>query len=153
MVNLYLSSPIKIFLLSLPVGFIIGFLFDCFRFLRIAGFNTRTHTFLQDVSFSIISSIIIFIFSYCTNQGVYRLYIFIGAILSFVIYYNTLSRVFSKISSLLISAIHKFLWFLYKNILIRTYISLDKFYKKGKIIIEIKNKRKYEKKIFAVLKG
>jgi len=153
MINLYSNEPLNVFLMSIPIGIIIGVLFDLFRLIRIIGFNNYAHTLVQDILFLILVSIIIFIFAYCVNGGVFRVYMFIGIGLSYFIYYNTLGRLFISVSDKLIRSIKKFFWFLYNNIVIRLYISLDKFYKKGKILIEKKIKQKYEKRIFAVMKG
>ena len=153
MTNLYLNTPLNTFLFSLPTGIIIGVLFDIFRFIRKIGFNSYKHTLFQDILFSILASVIIFLFTFCINGGVYRSYMFIGVALSFYIYYNTLGYIFIHITDTLISIIRRFISFLYNNIIIRLYISLDKFYKKGKINIEKNFKRRYEKKIFIIMKG
>lgn len=153
MINLYSNEPLTVFILSIPVGFFIGILFDLFRLIRIAGVNNYTQTLVQDILFSVAVALIIFTFSFCVNGGVYRIYMFIGISLSFFIYYNTIGRLLMRISDTLIRLIKKFFWILYNNIVISLYITLDKFYKKGKIIIEQKNKQRYEKRIFIVMKG
>ena len=151
--DLYLNTPLNIFLLSLPIGVIIGLVFDMFRFVRKLGFRSFCHTLFQDILFSLLTSIIIFLFAFCTNGGVYRSYMFIGIGLSFFIYYNTLGYIFIRFADKIIATIRKFITYLYNNIVIRLYITLDKFYKKGKINIEIYLKRKYEKRIFIIMKG
>ena len=151
MLDLYLNEPLYVFLVSLIAGVGLGIIYDVFRFVRKIGFDSSRLIFTEDVLFAIVVSCFVFVFTYCINEGVYRSYMFVGIILSFFIYYHTIGRLTTMLTNKIISVLRSICTFLYNNIVIRLYITIDKFYKKVKIIVELKKKARYERQLFDIL--
>lgn len=95
------DEQIKIFFYSLGTGGILSLIYDSFRIIRDSFKSNKLTTFLCDLIFSVIASIITFLYLLLMNNGRIRLYIFIGEALGFLIWYFTLGQIFkSAINSL-----------------------------------------------------
>jgi spore cortex biosynthesis protein YabQ len=140
----YYYSPYRFFLLSLILGFALGLYFDIYRIIRRIGIKGKKGIFLEDLLFTLTSFVMIFVFTYCTNEGVYRAYEFLALCCGFLIEHLTVGKITIIIAEKIIELLNKFLKFLFKNTIIRLYILLDKFYKKIKILLEEKIKVQYE---------
>ena len=94
-------SQTQEFLWFCLIGIIVSFIFDIFRSIR-KNFKTKdTITYIEDILFLIISTIIIMISLLKISNGVLRLYIFLGIGLGIIIY----SLTFSKFCIIIINAI------------------------------------------------
>ncbi len=144
---LYSVSSLQIFIESIILGFATGIYYEIFRLIRCAGLNKKSAIFLQDIFFIITSGIAVFLFTFAVNEGSFRSFELIGILIGFFLYYFTLGRLIFMLSRIIIDGICRFLKFLYKNTALRIYITLDKFYKKGKIIIEDIKYRHFETRI------
>ncbi len=144
----YSSSNIFILVSSIIIGFLLGVLYEFFRFIRSLGFKKFYQVFIQDIVFTLISGLLIFIFTFWVNQGVMRSYELLGILLGFIIYYFTFGSLIFRFYSLIIKLTCKFFVFLYNNTLRRMHITLDKFYKSGKIFIERKISRSIETRLY-----
>ena len=145
-----LPSAMTMFIASVIFGLYLGMIYDAVRVFK-SFFSIRQLLFFADITFALISSVSVFVFMYCMNEGTYNTYIFIGMLSSFFVYNVTVSRVTVRVIILIIDIFCKFLKILYNITLIPTYIALDKFYKKGKINIENKLRVGYEKKLLKLL--
>lgn len=86
-------------------GILIGFLFDIFRILR-KSFKTKDFiTYIEDVTFWILTGILTLYFIFKYNNGEIRLYIFLGIIFGTLIYILTLSKYIIKFSVTIINFI------------------------------------------------
>lgn len=103
-----------LFLVFSLTGVSIGILFDFFRVLRKTYKTSDIITYIEDIIFWILAGIIILYSIWYFNNGEIRLFMIIGIILGALIYTLTLSNIFIKINSFLMSIIKKILKFLYK---------------------------------------
>ena len=134
----YQINVTSAFFLSVIFGVTLRLYFDIFRIIRkLRCVNFKVLTIAEDLIYTVSSSVLLFFFSYAVSGGVFRLYEIVGIIIGALFYHYTASDIIVKT----IFAI------LYKNTVIRTYIYLDKFYKKGKIIIEKNKKKSFNKKL------
>lgn len=86
-------------------GILIGFLFDVFRILR-KSFETKDIiTYIEDVSFWMLSGGLTLYFIFYYNNGEIRFYIFLGIILGILIYMLTISKYIIKFSVTIINFI------------------------------------------------
>lgn len=153
--DISVSNQSVIFLQSCLLGGIIGVLYDIFRILRLA-FKTNKYIILvQDLIFFIIAAIITFVFLLINGDGQIRIFIIIGEILGFTIYFLTLGVVVIKSSKFIINIIKSILMFIYK-LLIRPFVKIFCFiFSKFRFIFEkitikskkiLKNQKFYLKK-------
>lgn len=73
-------------------GLIVGFIYDIYRGLRSYLNPTRIATFIEDLVFWIIITLIVFFILIKSNWGELRGYIFIGLFLGIYLYLKTLSK-------------------------------------------------------------
>lgn len=74
------------FLISLPVGCLIGLIYDFFRLIRVVYTGGRIKLFFEDVLFCIMSSLVFTVFMFNVNMGVVRLFAVFGALVGFFAY-------------------------------------------------------------------
>ena len=82
----------QILVLFFVIGVIIGIIFDIFRSIR-KNFNSNDIiTLIQDIIFLVIATIIVTFSIIKINNGIIRLYIFIGILIGIYVYFLTLSN-------------------------------------------------------------
>lgn len=87
-------SQEQIFIFFFIIGIIVGMLFDIFRVIR-KSFKTPDYiTFIQDIVFLILSSILIIGGILKLNNGEIRFYLFLGIFLGGLIYSLTISNLY-----------------------------------------------------------
>lgn len=136
---LSIAEQTRIFLLSCGTGFLLGSVYDIFRFLRLAFSIKKRAVFIFDISFSLLATFISFIFILTANKGEVRWYIIAGEIIGLVIYYFALGEVVLKLFKNIISSVKKvnsvflrlFSWPFKKFKALKTHIS-DKLVKSSK---------------------
>jgi len=144
----YQINVTSAFFLSVIFGVTLRLYFDIFRIIRkLRCVNFKVLTIAEDLIYTVSSSVLLFFFSYAVSGGVFRLYEIVGIIIGALFYHYTASDIIVKTISIILLKIFHFFAILYKNTVIRTYIYLDKFYKKGKIIIEKNKKKSFNKKL------
>ncbi len=100
-----MSNQAYLFVMFIINGILIGFLFDIFRILR-KSFKTKDIiTYIEDVTFWILTGILTLYFIFKYNNGEIRLYIFFGIIFGTLIYILTLSKYIIKFSVTIINFI------------------------------------------------
>lgn len=104
---LSLSTQTKSFLLSLGFGLIIGILYDLLRVIRLLFFSSKIALFITDFLFSLISCILTFLFCLCVSNGEVRLYIIVGEIIGFGVFYFSFGAVAVKFSEKTVNKILK----------------------------------------------
>ena len=82
----FVCQQIQLFVYSVLCGIIIGILNEPFRFLRYAGFNSKTEVFIQDIIFMSANAIITFFFTLCFNKGDVRFFILFGELAGFLLF-------------------------------------------------------------------
>lgn len=96
-----LASQIKVFLLSLVLGGILGLAYDLFRILRMFINYKNISVFIQDIIYFIISGFITFLFVFYFNYGDSRFYILAGEGIGWICYHLTLGEIIYKKSKLI----------------------------------------------------
>ena len=90
-------------------GILIGFLFDVFRILR-KSFKTKDIiTYIEDITFWILTGLLTLYFIFYYNNGEIRFYIFLGIILGIMVYILTISKYIVKFSVTVINFIKSIL--------------------------------------------
>lgn len=110
----FLSQQISIFICAIVGGLLIGIINEPFRFLRYAGFNSKTEIFIQDIIFMLLSAFITFFFSLCYNKGEVRFFIIFGELIGFLIFRYTIGLLTGKIFGFIFAVIRKILYILKK---------------------------------------
>lgn len=129
-----------LFLVFSLTGMVIGILFDFFRILRRTIKTGNIATYIQDILFWILTGILILYNIWYFNNGEIRVYMFLGIIIGTLIYMSTLSNIFVKLFTKILSTIIKILELPFKTIisLFRKIITsilaiFSKFFRKLKI--------------------
>ena len=84
-----LAGQTRNFVVSLGMGAAFGFLYDCFRFLRLLWPSSSLFVFLQDLAYFLLCAGLTFSFMVTENQGEVRFFIVIGELLGLCFYWVT----------------------------------------------------------------
>ena len=93
-----IDSQIKIFAIFILDGLLIGLLFDFFRIVRKAIKTSNLITYIQDITFWILTGILIIYTIFVYNDGQIRLYMFLAILIGVIIYFITISKKIFNIS-------------------------------------------------------
>lgn len=102
--------------IALVIGAALGILYDVFKIVRLIGVNSAVSVFFQDIFFFLIATITMFSFYMQFTDGKFRIYLFIVAVLGFVIYFKTLEKLVFFVIKKLYSYLSAFFRFVYKKI-------------------------------------
>mgnify|MGYP002623791278 CR=1 FL=1 len=86
-----------VFLKSIGIGYLLGCLYFGFKLLRFFGLRHAVLVFFQDILFFLISAIIVFLFVFEINAGVFRFYIFTGILVGYCIVSFFTGIVFARV--------------------------------------------------------
>lgn len=156
----FFIEDISVFYLTLYGGIVIGLLFDLYRALRSNFKIVRKISFIFDIIFWIIITIVIFTTVNLLERFDLRYYHFVALFLGFILYYNTISKyiliIFNKLISFLTSlfknTVHyivSFLNNLYYIIIYSIHLIFDIICYIPSILLSIKKKRKNKKGVGA----
>lgn len=107
-----MENQVYLFGVFILNGLLIGLIFDFFRILRKCFKTKNWVTYIQDISFWIITGLIILYSIFKFNNGELRGYIFIGILLGISLYILIFSKTFIKVNLLIINFIKKVLNFI-----------------------------------------
>ncbi len=109
---LSISNQAILFLTTILVGMVIGFIYDWFRIARkvIPHFNFLIQ--VEDIVYWIFVSLVMFYFMLHKNYGEIRAFSVGGAILGMILYFFTFSHLFMKVSLTIIYWIKKVISFI-----------------------------------------
>lgn len=102
-----IENQVTVFLWTIMIGAILGFVFDFFRILRRKGNTKDIMVYLQDVMFWLIVTIVIIVSTFLINDGELRGYMLFGYILGAVFYILLFSNFIRKTFSFLFDSIEK----------------------------------------------
>ncbi|WP_202710122.1 spore cortex biosynthesis protein YabQ [Sporosalibacterium faouarense] len=88
-----IHSEVYVFLTTLYGGIIIGFIYDIYRIFRYFFKPKRVATFIEDLVFWIIVSVLSLLIIIFSNWGELRGYVFLGFILGALLYNRLLSKI------------------------------------------------------------
>lgn len=106
-----------LFLVFSLTGVEIGILFDFFRILRRTIKTGNIVTYIQDILFWILTGLLVLYNIWYFNNGEIRVYMFLGIIIGTLIYMSTLSNIFVKLFTKILSTIIKVLEIPFKTII------------------------------------
>ena len=106
-----------IFLYSCVLGAGLGSVYDIFRIIRATLPSGHIAVFVEDSIFMIIASIATFIFSISFCNGYFRVFVIVGEVLGFVIYYCTVGVLVFNFFKGLISVLKSILVKIYRLVL------------------------------------
>ena len=112
------SQQTWLFLWSCVLGVFLGIVFDILRVIRIIKKHSSVAVFIEDMLFIIFSSICIFIYIMQQARGEIKYFIFLGALLGFILYIVT-------VGNFVVNIIKKIVLFI-KSILYKIYVTVIK---------------------------
>ncbi len=92
-----ISNQFNVFLAFVLIGIVIGFVFDFFRILRRVYKTPDFITILEDITFWLISGIILLLGIFILNKGRIRAYLFLGLFSGICIYIAFISKIIMNI--------------------------------------------------------
>lgn len=98
-----MNNQAYLFMMFIVNGVLIGFLFDIFRILRKTFKTNDIITYIEDISFWILTGLLTLYFVFYYNNGEIRFYIFLGIILGILVYILTISKYIIKFSVTIIN--------------------------------------------------
>lgn len=105
-----IASEFSIFLSFILIGIIISFLFDFFRILRRVYQTPDFLTIIEDITFWIISGIILLSGIFILNEGKIRAYLFIGIFAGILLYMITLSKVITRLGTKILEKLNQIIF-------------------------------------------
>ena len=102
-----LSEQTEIFFLSLGFGFLLGIIYDIFRTLRLIISKSAMFTVFMDILYFVLCAVLIFSFNLVVDSGKIRVYVLLGDMLGWLIYYFSFGEISVKISNKIISLFGK----------------------------------------------
>ena len=153
--GLSLTTQAKNFLLSLGLGFLMGFVYDLFRIIRLSISERKISVIIFDLLYCVFLCFSTFVFLITVNEGQVRFYLLLGEGVGFAIYYFSLgvmifsfSRKIIYFIKLCFKRIFCLLFFPFKWVFTKLKRVCDNFFKKGrKRTKNIKNKSKFLLKV------
>ena len=112
-----IQNQAYLFLVFSLTGVEIGILFDFFRILRRTIKTGNIVTYIQDILFWILTGVLVLYNIWYFNNGEIRIYMFLGIIIGVLIYMLTLSNIFVKLFTKILSTIIKVLEIPFKTII------------------------------------
>lgn len=139
-----ITEQTRIFLYSLGFGFLLGILYDVFRTMRLIISKSKGFAFFADLLYFSVCAILTFCFIMVVDSGKVRLYVALGEILGWLVYYFSFGAIAIRLTNAvtsffkrIFSAVSKFL----KRIFNKIRKKSDKFILFGKKIIRKNNKK------------
>lgn len=104
-----ISEHLKIFLLSIGMGFLLGVLYDIIRIVRLIMSKSKTAVFIFDLLYITLSALLVYTFIIAINMGAVRAYIIIAQLFGFFFYYISFGIAVKKVSDKTAELIKSFL--------------------------------------------
>ncbi len=143
-----LSEQTEIFFLSLGFGFLLGVVYDVFRVVRLIISRSAWFTVFMDILYFLICAFLIFSFNLVVDSGKIRVYVLLGDMLGWFIYYFSLGAITARLSNKFVSSARRLMTVIFrpvcrlKNRFDRKMSGFVSF--PQKIMRKIKKKAKYD---------
>lgn len=102
-----ISVQTEIFLYSIGFGFLLGVLYDIFRIIRKVISDSGAFVFLMDILYFAVCAFLIFCYNLVVDSGRIRIYIILGHVLGWLIYYFSLGSVAVRLSNAIIAFLRR----------------------------------------------
>ena len=138
-----IAAQTEIFLYALGFGFVLGILYDVFRTVRMIISGSAGFVLFMDLLYSAVSTFLTFCFVLAVDSGRIRVYVTVGIILGWLVYYFSFGAIAMRVSKVVVTAVRKVFAAVFKPI---KKVS-DKFLRKSGFFIKKckKNIRKTDK--------
>lgn len=112
-----IEHQVNLVVYSIASGFLTGGLFDIYRIIR--GFENpnKIITYIQDILFWILSSILVFIFLLYFNYAYIGFYVYLFITMGILLYLKLISNKFTKLTYIVITFLGRFLRIIRNTIL------------------------------------
>ena len=97
-----LAEQTEIFFYALGFGFLLGILYDVFRTLRLIISGSKSFVFFMDLLYFTVCAFLTFCFIMVADSGRVRIYVALGEILGWFIYYFSFGAIALKVSNAII---------------------------------------------------
>ncbi len=144
--SLSLANQTKGFLFSLGFGFLMGALYEAFRFVRLLLSRGKKTQFIFDIIYCILLAFLTFIFFITINEGEIRVYLLLGEAIGFMAYSLSLGVMIATFSDTFIGWITSTIKLIFRPVK-KLHIKIRSFLTKGN-----KRKKKLENKWKILLK-
>jgi spore cortex biosynthesis protein YabQ len=114
---LSMSSQALVFLTTVVIGAVIGFVYDLFRVIRKIVPHANLMTSIEDMLYWIIVSLLMFYVMLNQNNGEIRIFTVMGAFLGMLLYFLTVSKLFMAVSLTIVAFIKKILLVLFEIVM------------------------------------
>lgn len=111
-----LNAQTQIFFYSLGFGFLLGILYDVFRTLRTVISNSRGFVLFMDLLYFTACAFLIFCFNMVVDSGHIRIYIALGELLGWLIYYFSFGAIAIKAGNAVSAFIKRLFRLIFKPI-------------------------------------
>ncbi len=139
-----LAEQTRIFLYALGFGFLLGILYDVFRTIRLIISDSRIFVLIMDLLYFSVCAFLTFCFLLVMDSGKIRLYVALGEILGWLIYYFSFGAIAMKATNAAVSLFRRMISALFKplkRIFSRIIRKMEKFSEKSKKIIRKSDKK------------
>ena len=102
------SEQLKLFLLSLGAGFVLGILYDILRTIRLTFTKSKKVIFIFDILYFVLFGFDTFIFFLATNKGEFRSYMVFGEVLGWIFYYLSFGLAAKSFTDAFVNAIQDY---------------------------------------------
>jgi spore cortex biosynthesis protein YabQ len=113
-----MDSQLSTFLTTIATGITLGVLFDCYRVLRGTYRSKVLMTWVTDLLYWLIATVIVFIALVISNWGELRFYVFLGILSGVGLYYRLLSLYVIRLFSGLIKLIKSIVTLIKKSLIL-----------------------------------
>ena len=140
-----------LFFAAIILGFLIGFYYEIFRFLRLAFPHPDCFIVLEDLCFFLPLSPVLIFFHYALSDGILRWFSLAGCLFGFLLYLGTVGKLLLRFSSVILFCIKAFLKRLYGIFIFPLLIVFKKItnclYEKWKYTVIILSKKRADKRL------
>lgn len=113
-----IGEQASIFLITVCVGFFIGFVYDLFRIFRKTLKHPNIFIQFEDLLYWVFVSLVMYYILLNKNYGEVRAFSIIGAFIGMIVYFLTLSQIFLPITVKIIEFVKKCITFIVKIVFI-----------------------------------
>lgn len=124
--NEFFNTQFMVFGFSCFLGIMLGFLYDCFRLVRMMINPKNIFIFMQDIIYFFVSAVITFLFVLVFNNGESRFYILAGEGIGWIVYHLTFGESIYRCSEKIVRGFKQFI----KKILLNFSGLISSFHKK-----------------------
>ncbi len=139
-----LAEQTRIFLFALGFGFLLGILYDVFRTIRLIISDSRIFVLIMDLLYFSVCAFLTFCFLLVMDSGKIRLYVALGEMLGWLIYYFSFGVIAMKLTNAAVSFFRRMISALFKplkRIFGRIIRKMGKISEKSKKIIRKSDKK------------